>query len=965
MKTNLILKRYFSIASLTAACILLSSFSSTITTSPVSVLKTNAVSVHNTVLALPNLKHSINDIKMPAVSYAGNIYINTGGPKVEVHGKHFAADSYYTGGRSFTNYGISDIKDTSEDIIYKTERSTGTGSGGFSYSVPVANGNYQVKVHLAEIYWGATGGGPGGKGKRLINLSIEGKKSLSGLDIIKEVGSETALIKTFDVTVKDGFLNLDLTASKNEPKIAALEIIKKEVAKETVVTRINAGSGAITVNGKKFNADSFYKGSTSVFQNQKIKDIKNTTQDALYKTERSAGKDKGSFGYAIPVGVGTYRVVLHFAEIYWGATDGGSGGENKRKFSVALEGNQVVINYDMIKQLGAMTAAVKTYKTTVNDGVLNIDFSATVDRPKIAAIEVFKENDSQAEELPLLASFNAGGPAINLSGTTFKADAYSRGSIKIGGTTFTEIKNTNLDALYKTERSSDTDKGNFSYDFPVTNGTYQVKLHFAEIWFGSPKGGPNGTGNRKFNIAFEGKNRTNDLDLIKEVGAGSALIKTYEVNVSDGELNIDFSASIDRPQICAIQLYGNGKLGKEGQDPCEWTDLAPSGLKKLESQSAKVGNKLYTFAGFLNGFIITGATEIYDVKNNIWSYGAPMPAPVTHMAKAVVSDEVWIIGGFTGNDPGVATNKVQVYNTKTNSWRAGPALPAPRGSGAAAYNNGKIHFFGGLLPNRVTDVDEHYILDPKNPAAGWVPAAPLPFGRNHLSAASVNGLVYAIGGQYGHDNTVKYLRYLHVYDPLTDSWARKADLPSDRSHFEPTTIVHNNKIIIMGGRRGSFFFDDITEYDPTSNSWTERCKLPEPLLAPSAEIFNDRLIIANGGRTETDLREKTRFLTIEPEATLSNNEQDKNLSNGNQQEGAITVFPNPTRGNLNIQGIIPSGEKITVHIKNVNGANLMTKEFDALTSEYILETNALQSGLYFIEIVNNNNAHKVIKFIKN
>lgn len=968
MKSNPLFKRYYSIASVIAACILLSSFS-TVTTNttsaPVSLNAVREINTPDSTSLLVNSKLSAKNIETAALSNGGNIYINTGGPQVKVNGKQFVADRYYSGGRSFTNYGINDIKDTSADIIYKTERSTGTGSGGFSYNIPLTNGDYQVKVHLAEIYWGATGGGPGGKGKRLINLSLEGKKSLSALDIIKEVGSETALIKTFNVRVKDGILNLDLGASRNEPKIAAIEISKNAVPKEIVIARINAGSGAMTVDGKNFQADSYFKGSTSVYQNQKIKDIKNTTKDALYKSERSAGKDKGGFGYAIPVETGKYRVTLHFAEIYWGATNGGPGGKDKRKFSVAVEDNQVLNNFDMLKDLGAMTAGVKTYNTSVTDGVLNIDFTATVDRPKIAAIEVFKLNDSPADELPLIASFNAGGPKVNLSGTTFKADAYSKGSSKTGGTTFTEIKNTNLDVLYKTERSSDKDKGKFSYVFPVTNGTYKVKLHFAEIWFGAPQSGANGTGKRVFDVAFEGKNKINDLDLIKEVGAGTALVKTYEVSVNDGALNIDFSANIDRPQLSAIQLYGNGELGEEGQGSCQWTELAPSGLKKLESQAAKVGGKLYTFAGFLNGFIITGATEIYDVKNNIWSYGAPMPAPVTHMGKAVVNDEVWMIGGFTGNNPGVATGKVQIYNTKTDKWRAGPSLPAPRGSGAAAYNNGKIHFFGGLMPDRVTDVAEHYILDPKKPAAGWVLAAPLPYGRNHLGAASVNGLVYAIGGQYGHDNGVEYLRYLHVYDPRTDSWARKADLPSARSHFEPNTIVHNKKIIIIGGRRGLFFFDDITEYDPALNKWTERCKLPEPLLAPAAEIFDNRLIIANGGRSDTDLRAKTRFLKIEPESLLSNEEQEENLSNGNKLEGTITVFPNPTRGNLNIKGIIADGQKVTVHIKNVNGANLMTQEFDALTSGYILETNTLQSGLYFIEIIKNNNTRKVIKFIKN
>jgi len=905
-------------------------------------------------------------IEQSTTSSQESIYINTGGPQLEVGDKTFIADKYYDGGRKFTNYGILDILDTTDDAIYKSERSTGTGSGGFSYNIPVENGAYQIKLHFAEIYWGAAGGGPEGKGKRLINVSLENQQKISNLDIVKEVGSETALIKTFSVNVQDGFLNIKLTSSKDEPKISAIEVIREQTFEETVVTRINAGSTSLTVNGKNFIADKHFTGSTSEYKNTQIKDIKNTTEDELYKTERSAAKDKGGFGYAIPVDNGNYRVALHFAEIYWGATGGGSGGTNKRKFSVAVENEPVLADFDMIKELGAMTATIKTYETTVKDGILNIDFTASKDRPKIAAIEVFKGIDEKEDDkLPLMASFNVGGPKLKLNGTVFLADAYTKGTSKTSATTFKDIKNTAIQTLYKTERSTNKDNGNFSYAFPVTNGTYQVKLHFAELWFGAPNGGPGGIGKRVFNYKIENENAVEGFDITKDVGAGTALTKTYSVNVSDGELNIDFGASVNRPQLCGIQLYGNGELGEEGQDPCAWTELAPGPKKKLEAQSAKIGDKLYTFAGFLEGFIITGDTEIYDANNNTWSKGTPMPFPATHMGRAEVNSDVWLIGGFIGNDPGVATNKVQIYSTSTDTWRAGPPLPAPRGSGAAAYAKGKIHFFGGLLPDRTTDVGEHYILDPENLEAGWVSAAPLPYGRNHLSAATVDGLVYAIGGQYGHDGSIQYLRYLHVYDPGTDTWTRKADLPSDRSHFEPCTLVHNGKIIIIGGRRGFYFFDDITEYDPLSDQWTERCKLPEPLLAPEAAIFDDKLIIAHGGNSETDLRDNTRFLRIESEINLSATRENSNLSNGDRPGDAIKIYPNPTKGNITLTGINVIEQPVAIAIKNINGATLLNKTFETFNTSYTVETSSLQTGIYFLEITNGTNAKKVIKFIKN
>ncbi|MGB3776608.1 MAG: malectin domain-containing carbohydrate-binding protein, partial [Leeuwenhoekiella sp.] len=865
---------------------------------------------------------------------------------------------------SYTNYGIPDIKDTNADIIYKSERSTGTGNGGFSYTIPVTNGDYKVKIHFAEIYWGATGGGPGKQGKRLINMSLENKVVLSNLDLVKEVGSETALIKIYSTSVKDGLLNIDMSASVDEPKVSAIEITKIITEEDEVVTRINAGSGAVNIDGKVYESDMNFTGSTSAYTNPDIKDIKNTTQDELYKSERSASVDFGKFGYAIPVEDGDYRVELHFAEIYWGAPGGGNGDVGKRKFSVAVENKKVLENYDMIADLGLMTATVKKYQTTVSDGTLNIDFTASKDRPKIAAIEVFKENEATEEELPLIASFNSGGQDITLDGTLFKEDAYFRGNSKANTTTLTEIADTDIDALYLTERSTQSDKQSFSYDFPVTNGTYQVKLHFAEIYFGAPQSGPGGAGRRLIEVEMEDESRIEDLDIIKEVGTGTALIKTFEVQVSDGELNINLGASVNRPQLCGIQLYGNGELGEEGQDPCTWTELATSELEKLESQAAKIGNKLYTFSGFLNGFIITPETEIYDFENDVWSMGAPMPTPATHVGRAVVNDEVWLIGGFTGNNPGIATDEVYIYNATTDTWRLGPALPAPRGSGAATFADGKVHFFGGLLPDRVTDTNEHYTIDPENPSEGWVAAAPLPMGRNHLSAITLDGLVYAIGGQYGHDREIDYLSFVHAYNPATDTWERKADLPSDRSHFEPCTVSHNGKIIIIGGRRGFFFFDEMTEYDPELNSWSQICKLPEPLLAPAAAIFNDTLVIANGGNGETDLRDNTRFLILESENTLGTSEDESSLSNSSNLDDSVKLFPNPTQGEITISGIRANSQTVVINIKNITGANLITQKFDMSASSYTMDTANLKTGIYFMEIITDSNSRKVIKFIK-
>ena len=48
---------------------------------------------------------------------------------------------------------------------------------------------------------------------------------LDDYDISAEVGALTAVVETFDVTVSDGFLDLDFEASVDRPKVSALEIL--------------------------------------------------------------------------------------------------------------------------------------------------------------------------------------------------------------------------------------------------------------------------------------------------------------------------------------------------------------------------------------------------------------------------------------------------------------------------------------------------------------------------------------------------------------------------------------------------------------------------------------------------------------------------------------------------------------------------------------------------------------------
>jgi hypothetical protein len=107
-----------------------------------------------------------------------------------------------------------------------------------------------------------------------------------------------------------------------------------------------------------------------------------------------------------------------------------------------------------------------------------------------------------------------------------------------------QIANTKDPALYRTERYSMT-----AFSYPVPNGKYLVKLHFAETYDGIT-----GPGGRVFSFKVEGQ-EFKDFDIwVKAGGAQRAYIETVNVEVTDGKLDITFTAQEENPAINGIEI---------------------------------------------------------------------------------------------------------------------------------------------------------------------------------------------------------------------------------------------------------------------------------------------------------------------------------------------------------------------------------------------------------------------------
>jgi hypothetical protein len=139
------------------------------------------------------------------------------------------------------------------------------------------------------------------------------------------------------------------------------------------------------------------------------------------------------------------------------------------------------------------------------------------------------------------------GATTNLtdsSGNVWLADQGFTGGEIVTRADDLQITGTQDAAIYRTEHYDMT-----AFSWPVPNGKYTVKLHFAETYDGI-----SGTGQRVFSFNVEG-HETKDFDVwAKTGGLGRADVETVNVEVTDGKLDITFTPGVQSPEINGIEI---------------------------------------------------------------------------------------------------------------------------------------------------------------------------------------------------------------------------------------------------------------------------------------------------------------------------------------------------------------------------------------------------------------------------
>jgi N-acetylneuraminic acid mutarotase len=255
-----------------------------------------------------------------------------------------------------------------------------------------------------------------------------------------------------------------------------------------------------------------------------------------------------------------------------------------------------------------------------------------------------------------------------------------------------------------------------------------------------------------------------------------------------------------------------------------------------------VNGKIYIIGGVDSAGLDPFVQE-YDPAADTWTKKAEMHTPRHHHSSCVVDGKVYAIGGVEFRT-GVLIPNVEVYNPAADSCTEEADMPTGRAGLSASMVNGKIYVIGGTPDYKISfsTVEEYDPLMGK-----WTRKADMPTARAFLSTSAVNGKIYAIGGFVNLGTNAVSTPAVEEYDPVADTWTRKADMPTPRAAL--CTCVLDRKIHAIGGGSPELLGDDrrvVEVYDPATDTWRLKPVAPTIKYDHAASVVDGRAYTFGG-----------------------------------------------------------------------------------------------------------------------
>ena len=254
-----------------------------------------------------------------------------------------------------------------------------------------------------------------------------------------------------------------------------------------------------------------------------------------------------------------------------------------------------------------------------------------------------------------------------------------------------------------------------------------------------------------------------------------------------------------------------------------------------------------------------------------WTQKADMPTARSCFATGIIDGKIFAIGGRVQAEPNefgeIAIATVEMYDPKTDTWQRKADMPTRRSGVAVSVVNGKIYAIGGEeMKKKPWQMKKEpwrkgWIYEAKglptvemyDPVTDtWTQKADMPTPRKTRTCV-VDGKIYAIGGLAVGPTVEKRgtLDTVEVYDPATDIWTRASSM--NHARYWAALSVVNGEIYATGGTGPSPirtepdpYLSSVEVFNPKTDQWRERREMVTPKAGHSANFINGKIYVIGG-----------------------------------------------------------------------------------------------------------------------
>lgn len=378
-----------------------------------------------------------------------------------------------------------------------------------------------------------------------------------------------------------------------------------------------------------------------------------------------------------------------------------------------------------------------------------------------------------------------------------------------------------------------------------------------------------------------------------------------------------------------------------------WTTI--DGMPRSCCTASEIDGVIYVIGGYnvnpgLHS-IGTNIVESYDLATSNWTTKSSMLTTRMLHCSCTVNGKIYAIGGYQRSHYDPPIDIVEEYDPLTDTWTTKRPMPTKRSCFAVGVVDGKIYAIGGLA-NNYAELSKVEMYDPIKDS--WTTKAPMPKARNYLSASVVDGKIYVIGGSVG---VFGVLNTVEMYDPATNTWKKKTGMPTPRVCLSTSAI--NGKIYAIGGAKNNFPDYDplktLEEYDPETDTWTSRANMPTPRVFLTSSAVNGKIYVFGGSSIGNPFNvvSSVDVYTV-PTTSVENTSTKLPIEFALYQN-----YPNPFNPSTMIIFSIPEPNFSTIKVYDLLGKEIQTlvsQFFYAGTYSVNFDARNLTSGAYFYKL---------------